>query len=125
VNPQYKGVLAEPLYQDLQAVIGTLSDFAVHFTPEHLLGYEWEQASRPDGGTDNSFRVDEDRVSKEFLMLAGQHRLIHRVFDRCLDGKLLGHPEVNQFAQRAMDLYKELLRREGLTEEATTVGETW
>ncbi len=124
-TPAYKATFTEPLYADLQSVIGTLSDFSVHFTPEHLLGYEWAQTSRLDGGTDNSFGVTEDRVQQEFLMLADQHRLILRVFDRCLDGKLFDHPDIKQRAQLAMTLYKELLQQEGFTEEATAVGETW
>lgn len=125
VNLQYKGVAAEPLYQELQAIIGTLSDFTVHFTPEHVGQYEWEQTSRPDGGTDRSFGVNENAVAKEMLMLAGQHRLIIRVFDHCLDGNLLKHPDVKQVALRALDLYKDLLQREGFAEEATTVGESF
>ena len=125
VNLQYEGLSALPLYQDLQAVIGTLSDFSVHFTPEHVGQYRWEQTSRPDGGTDRSFGVDADAVAKEMLMLADQHRLIIRVFDHCLDGRLLKHSDVKQVAQQALNLYKEMLRREGFTDEATAAGENW
>jgi hypothetical protein len=125
VKTQYKGMASEPLYQDLQAFIGVLSDYTVHFTPEHLLGYEWDQTHGPDGSADNSLGVDEDRVPKEFFFLADQHRLIIRVFDRFLDGKLLTCPEVKQLAQRALDLFKDLLRREGFTEQANNVGDNW
>lgn len=125
VNPRYNGVAADPLYQELKAVIGVLSDFTVHFTPEHVGQYEWEHTSRPDGTRDISFGMNEDAVAKELLMMAGQHRLIMRVFDRCLDGKFLKHPEVKQVAQRALGLYKDLLQREGFTEEATNAGENW
>lgn len=125
VNPHYKGTPAEPLYEDLKTVIGVLSDFAVHFTPELVAGYEWEQIRNMDGTVDMAFGVNEDAVAKELLMIAGQHRLIIRVFDHCLDGKLLGSPEVKQVSQRAMDIYKDLLRREGFIEESATVGESW
>jgi len=126
VNLQYKGLDAEPLYEKLQDVIGTLSDSTVHFTLEHVLAYKWEQTPRQDGGADTTFGVDRDRIVKDFLLLADQHRLIHDVFDRCLDGKLLGHPEVNQVAKRAMNLFRGLLRREGFIREATTLeGENW
>lgn len=125
VNFQYKDTAAEPLYQELQAIVGRLSDFTVHFTPEHVGQYEWREVARPNGGTDRAFGVSEDAVAKELLMLAGQHRLIIHVFDRCLDGRLLNHPEVKQVTQQALELYRDLLRREGFTEEAGTAGETW
>ena len=124
-NPAYKGTPTEPLYEELQSAIGALSDFAVHFTPEHVLQYKWGQTSRSNGTTENSFGVDEDAVAKELLMMAGQRRLIIRVFDRCLDGKLLDQPQVRQVARRALDLYKDLLGREGFAEEAITAGESW
>ncbi len=118
VIPQFKGVDAEPLYEDLKADIGVLSDWAVHFTPEHLSGYEWD--------TDSSFGVEENRVPLESLALADQHRLIIRVFDRCLEGKLLSCPEVKEVAQRALGLYKDLLQREPLTKEfAAGAGDAW
>ncbi len=84
-----------------------------------------KQIPQPDGTTETSFGLDEDAVAKEFLMMAGQHRLIMRVFDHCLDGKLLQEPAVRELAQRVLGLYKDLLRREGFTEEATTAGERW
>jgi hypothetical protein len=122
VNPQFKGVDAEPLYQDLQAVIGTLSDFTVHFTPEHVTSYEWVENSRPDGTIERWFGVDKDVVAMELLMMSEQHLLIIRVFDRCLDGKLLEQPDVKQVAQRAMTLHKDLLQPKSLAEGATNAG---
>jgi hypothetical protein len=32
---------------------------------------------------------------------------------------------VKQLAQRALDLFKDLLRREGFTEQANNVGDNW
>jgi hypothetical protein len=125
VQLPYKGMGTEPLYQDLKTIIGTLSDFAVHFTPEHVGQYEWEHVPSPDGSTERRFGVYEDAVSKELLMLAGQHRLIMRVFDRCLNGKLLQQTKVKDAAQRALSNYKDLLQREGFTEEAVNAGESW
>lgn len=37
VSPEYTEVSKEPLYENLKHVIGVLSDFTVHFTPEHVL----------------------------------------------------------------------------------------
>lgn len=125
VNPQYKGLTVEPLYEDLQTVIAVLSDFTVHFTPEHVLGYEWERMTNKDRTTNLAFGVDEDAFPKGLLMLADQHRLILRVFDRCLDGKLYGDAAVRAIAQRAFTQYKDLLVKEGFTEEVQTVGDVW
>jgi hypothetical protein len=70
--------------------------------------------------------VDEDAVPKELLMLAGQHRLILRVFDRCLDEKLYSDGFVQAIAQRALVQYKSLLVREDFTEEEVKdAGEVW
>ena len=113
---RYKNIVTEPLYRNLQAVIGTLSDFTVHFTPEHVGRYEWLRILKPDGSTEHSYGLKEDAVVKEFVWMAEQHRLIMNIFDRCLDGRLLKHPEVNQIAVRAMNLYKDVLRREGLAD---------
>ncbi len=104
VNPQYKGLAAEPLHEDLLTLIAVLSDFTVHFTPEHVLGYEWEQRINKDGTTDVAFGVDEDAVPKSLLMLADQHRLILRVFDRCFDGKL--YREGNKICARISTPFK-------------------
>lgn len=69
--------------------------------------------------------MDENAVAKELLMLVGSHRLIFRVFDRCLDGKLLAAPEVKEITNRTLRLYRELLQQEGFTEEASKLEETW
>jgi len=125
VNTQYKGVSGQPLYEDLQTVIAVLSDYTVHFTPEHVHGYEWEQTSHPDGTSSMAFGVKEDTVATELLMIVDQHRLILRIFDHCLDEQLYKDAQVKQIAQKAFDQYKDLLQREGLTEEATTIGAAW
>ncbi len=125
VNPQYKGLAGEPLHEDLMTVIAVLSDFTVHFTPEHVLGYEWERTTNKDGTTNIAFGADEDAVANGSLLLADQHRLILRVFDRCLDGKLYRDATVQAVTQRAFAQYKDLLAREGFTEEVQTVGDAW
>ena len=102
-----------------------LSDFTVHFTPEHVLGYEWERTANRDGTTNLAFGVDEDAVPKGLLMLADQHRAILRVFDRCLNGKLYSDAAVQAVAQKAFTQYKDLLVREGFTEEVKAVGNVW
>jgi hypothetical protein len=102
-----------------------LSDFAVHFTPEHVGYYEWRTAERPEGGDHIWFGLDDDAVAKELLMLAANHRLIFHVFDRCLDGNVLNHADVERIANRAFRSYKDLLEREHLNEELLTVGERW
>lgn len=124
-TPKFRNIGSESLYAELQGLIAVLSDFAVHFTPEHLLSYEWVEEPGASGGTDRSFGVDADRVPKEFLMLVGHHRLILHVFDRCLETTLLGSEEVSRLCQAAIALYRDLLGREGLTEAASAVGELW
>lgn len=125
INPQYNGLRTEPLYQDLMAFIATLSDFAVHFTPEHVLGYEWEKTINKDGTTKVVFGLNEDEFRKELRLIADHHRLILRVFDRCLDGKLYGNADVQSAAQKTIAHYKDLLEREGFTEEIKNVGDVW
>lgn len=125
VNPQYKGLAAEPLHEDLMTVMAVLSDYTVHFTPEHVLGYEWERSTNKDGSTNLAFGVDEDAVPTGLLTLADQHRLILRVFNRCLDGKLYSDGAVQAVAERAFTQYKDLLVREGFTEEVKAVGDVW
>jgi hypothetical protein len=39
----------EPLHDELMTVIAVLSDFTVHFTPEHVLSYEWERTTNRRG----------------------------------------------------------------------------
>jgi hypothetical protein len=125
VNPHYKGLAAEPLYQDLKTVKAVLSDAIVHFTPEHVLGYEWERTTNKDGTNNLAFGVDEDAVAKGLVMLADQHRLILRVFNRCLDGKLYDDDGVRIIAQEAFAQYKNMLVKEGFEEEVKSVGDFW
>lgn len=125
VNPQYKELSAEPLHEDLMTFIAVLSDFTVHFTPEHVLGYEWEEMKNKDGTRNIAFGVDERAVPRGLILLADQHRLILRVFDRCVDGKLYSHRAVQAVAQRAFTQYKDMLVKEGFTEEAKQIGEAW
>jgi hypothetical protein len=125
VNPQYKGLACEPLYEDLQRLIAALSDFTVHFTPEHVLGYEWERTANEDGTIVLAFGVDEEAVPKGLLRLADQHRVILRVFDRCLNGRLYSDAAVQAVAQKAFTQYRDLLVREGFAEEVKAVGDVW
>jgi hypothetical protein len=123
-SPAYKNVQAEDLYEELQKTIAALSDFTVHFTPEHVLRYEWELVPGPGGRIDYAFGHDEDAIAKEFIMLVEQHRLILCVFDRCLDGKLRKEPAVAAIAERAMTLFKEMVANE-FPESVAAVGENW
>ena len=87
------GVKSEPLYEELQAEIGSLSDLAVHFTPECFRRYSWEERPLPGGGRDFSFGLNVGAIEFAFLMLSKHYELIFRVFDRCEDGRMLQHPE--------------------------------
>jgi hypothetical protein len=49
-----------------------------------VLGDEWERSQKKDGTKKLAVGVDEDSVAKGLLLLADQHRLILRVFNRCL-----------------------------------------
>jgi hypothetical protein len=125
VDPKYTGVFGKPLYDNLKSTMGALSDFAVHFTPEHLLGYVWEHRQNPDGSIDTVFTIRQEAVRNEFLMLAGHHRLIFHVFDHCLDDQLLATAEVQSVAQQAMKQYASLLHQEGYIQKAADAGERW
>jgi hypothetical protein len=72
----YNNVKSEPLYEELQAEIGALSDFGVHFTPEYFWRYSWEETPLPGGGTDFSFGMNVGAIELAFLMLSR---------DRCHD----------------------------------------
>jgi len=87
-------VKSEPLYEELQAEIGTVSDLGVHFTPEYFQRYSWEETALPGGGRDFSFGLNVGAIEFAFLMLSKHYELIFRVFDRCEDGRMLQHPEV-------------------------------
>jgi hypothetical protein len=122
VQENYKGVAIEPLYSELQSFIAVLSDAIVHFTPEHVLSYEWRWAENSDGTTSLAFGVKEHAVANGMLLLADQHRLILRVFDRCLNGQLYANSTMHTLVQQALTQYKNLVKTEGLTEH---VGDAW
>lgn len=86
-----KGV---PIYSDLMAEIGQLSDFAVHFTPEYFWRYTWEETERPGGGSDFSFGLVPGAIELALLMLCRHHHIIIRAFDYCQDGNMLQNTSV-------------------------------
>lgn len=65
-----ESVKSEPLFQELQAEIGSLSDVAVHFTPDYFGSYTWEKTQRPEGSVDFSFGLREGAIELAFLMLS-------------------------------------------------------
>ncbi len=107
---QYNKVQAEPLYQELQGEIGSLSDFGVHFTPEFFGRYVWEEQRRPEGGNEYSFGLVAGEVEIGFLRLSKHHELIFRVFDRCQDGRMLSHPEVRAALDHVCSLHNHFLQ---------------
>lgn len=125
VSPQYKNVSANPFYQEIQALIGVLSDAAVHFTPEHFGLYVWEQTLNQDGTADISLSIGDNAVAYRLFELIDQHLFIIRVFDHCLDGKLFTHGDVVRSARKVTDRLQELLVREGLPEQARLVERRW
>lgn len=116
---------AEPLHVELKAVIGMLSDFAVHFTPEHVLGYTWEATIDEKYAVNVWFGSDDDSVAQALLMLVGQHRLIFRVFDRCLHGQLYSDGTLLAKAQTIFAQYKNMLASEGFTNAFQHDGDFW
>ena len=107
LNLQYSNsVKTEPLYEELQAEIGSLSDISVHFTPEYFWRYSWEETPRPGGAMDFSFGLNPGAIELAFLMLSKHHELIIRVFDRCEDGRMLRHPEVERAHQYVLYLHE-------------------
>jgi hypothetical protein len=102
----FTNVKGEPLYEEVQAAIGELSDFGVHFTPEYLWRYSWEETPLPGGGRDFSFGLNPGAIELAFLMLSKHHELVIRVFDRCEDGTMLRHPEVERAHQKVLYLHQ-------------------
>jgi hypothetical protein len=127
VSPRYKHVSSHPFYQEIQGLIGVLSDAAVHFTPEYFGGYIWQQTSNSnrDGTVDISFSVGENAVAYRCFQLIDQYLFIVRVFDHCLDGKLFANTNVRRSALKVIERLKELLVLEGLTEQARLVERGW
>jgi hypothetical protein len=119
IHLRYGKVQTEPLYQELQAEIGLLSDFSVHFTPEYFGRYTWEETPRPEGGFDVSFGLQEGAIELAFLMLNKHHELIIRVFDRCQDGRILCHSEVARALGRVHALHEHFRQFVNLTRKET------
>jgi hypothetical protein len=92
----YSNVKSEPLYEQLQCEIGALSDFGVHFTPEYFWRYSWIETPLPGGARDFSFGLRVGAIELAFLMLSKHYELIFRVFDRCENGRMLQHPDVER-----------------------------
>jgi len=120
---KYGRVETESLYQELQAEIGALSDFSVHFTPEYFSRYTWEETPRPEGGVKGSFGLSEGAIELGFLMLSKHHKLIIRVFDRCQDGKMLRNPDVKDAFDRVHALDEHFRQLLGPTLDAMIFGE--
>jgi hypothetical protein len=125
VNPQYKDVATDPFYQEIQSLIGVLSDAAVHFTPEYFGAYLWERSRNPDGSVKTNVGVAPDAVPYRLFQLVEQHLFIVRVFDYCLDGKLLADADIARAAREVVDLLRDLLVLDGLPEMAKMVERGW
>ncbi len=121
VSPQYKNVSANPFYQEIQTLIGVLSDAAVHFTPEHFGLYIWEPTLNQDGSVDISLSIGENAVAYRLFQLIDQYLFIIRVFDHCLDGKLFTNGDIVRSARKVTDRLKELLVLENLPDQAKLV----
>jgi hypothetical protein len=102
----FTNVKGEPLYDELQTAIGELSDFGVHFTPEYFWRYSWEETPLPGGARDFSFGLNVGAIEMAFLMLSKHYELIFRVFDRCEDGRMLMHQEVERAHQFVIYLHQ-------------------
>jgi hypothetical protein len=109
-QPQYRNLDTEPLFEEIQSKFGALSDFSVHFTPEYFGRYNWQKVAREDGGFDISFGLGVGAIELAFLMLISQHDLIIQVFDRCQDGKILGHSKVMQALRRTRAMHERYRR---------------
>jgi hypothetical protein len=125
ISPNYKGVSGNSYYQEIQGLIGVLSDAAVHFTPEHFGGYIWTQTANPDGTVEISVSVGEDAVPYRLFQLVDQYMGVVRYFDHCLDGKLFSDVEITRSARKVTDRLKELLVLEGLPDQARLVERRW
>ena len=120
----YEGLKDDPLFENIQALIGALSDIAVHFTPEHISGYEWLHIANPDGLTVSFERSVED-VQQEALMLAAQHQLIHCVFDRYFDEAIRASGNVQDASQTALEILRECFADFGHEDQIERMSQSW
>jgi hypothetical protein len=86
---QFQAIQGEPLINDLDNLLGILSDSAVHFTPEYFISLDWEDQLQESGKRSivlNYFYRDAREIERSLTDLAAAHLKILEVFDRCLDG---------------------------------------
>ena len=77
------------------AEVGSLTDIAVHFTPEFFWRYIWEERKRRNGGSDFSFGLVPGAIELAILMLCMQDHIIIRAFHYGYDGRLQSNPCVS------------------------------
>lgn len=94
---RFEAIKGEPLMDELDHMLGILSDSAVHFTPEYSASLDWEERIVGSGNAEiilNYFHRDVREVERGLIFLGAAHLKILEVFDRCLDGWLRSTPSV-------------------------------
>ncbi len=95
----FQSIKGEPLIDDLDNILGVLSDSAVHFTPEYFITLDWEERWGESGNGAiflNYFHRDAREIERSLIYLGAAHLKILEVFDRCLDGWFRATPSVWQ-----------------------------
>lgn len=115
---KFQEIQNEPLINDLDNILGVLSDSAVHFTPEYFINLDWEE--RRDASGEGSmflhyFHRDAREIERSLIYLAAAHLKILEVFDRCLDGWFRATPSIS----RALSTFIESGRHMNVAYEQT------
>lgn len=94
---RFTSIKGEPLIEELDRMLGVLSDSSVHFTPEYFASLDWEE--RTVGSEDSSiflnyFHRERREVERGLIFLGSAHLKILEVFNRCFDGWMQSTPSV-------------------------------
>jgi hypothetical protein len=93
----FQSIKGESLIDDLDNMLGVLSDLAVHFTPEYFIALDWEERRDSSGKGAiflNYFHRDAREIERRLIYLGAAHLKILEVFDRCLDGWFRSTPAI-------------------------------
>jgi hypothetical protein len=109
---ELENVKGDALIDELDKILGVLSDAYVHFTPEFYSSLAWETRADSSGQGGkivlNYFHTSFREVERHYLMLGAAHILILRAFDRCVDDRLVADQTHRASRQAFHEIGKQL-----------------